>query len=54
LALSWLLLVASAAVSVWAAARIYRAGMLHYGQRLSGPALRAALRGHSTADELAH
>lgn len=53
LALSWLLLTLSAAASVWAAARIYRAGMLHYGQRLSGPALRAALRGQAPADELA-
>jgi ABC-2 type transport system permease protein len=53
LALSWLLLAASAAGSVWAAARVYRAGMLHYGQRLSGPAIRAALRGQGPADELA-
>ena len=53
LALSWLLLMASAALSVWAAARIYRAGMLHYGQRLSGTAIRAALRGQPAPDELA-
>lgn len=53
LAVSWLLLVASAAVSVWAAARVYRAGMLHYGQRLSWPAIRAALRGQTPSDELA-
>jgi ABC-2 type transport system permease protein len=52
LALSWLLLAASAAASVWAAARVYRAGMLHYGQRLSGTAIRAALRGQGPADEL--
>jgi ABC-2 type transport system permease protein len=53
LALSWLLLATSAAASVWAAARVYRAGMLHYGQRLSGTAIRAALRGQGPADELA-
>ena len=54
LALSWLLLVATAAASVWAAARVYRAGMLHSGQRLDWPAIRAALRGQPAADELAH
>lgn len=53
LLVSWTLLVASAAASIWAAARVYRAGMLHYGQRLSWPAIRAALRGDSAADELA-
>jgi ABC-2 type transport system permease protein len=52
LALSWLLLAASAAASVWAAARVYRAGMLHYGQRLSGAAIQSALRGQGPADEL--
>ena len=52
LAVSWLLLMASAAVSVWAAARVYRAGMLHYGQRLSWPAIRGALRGQAPSDEL--
>lgn len=35
LAASWLLLVASAAGSVWLAARVFRLGMLRYGQRLS-------------------
>lgn len=34
LAASWVLLAASAAVSVWLAARIFRIGMLHYGQTL--------------------
>jgi ABC-2 type transport system permease protein len=33
--LSWLLLAATAGFSVWAAARILRAGMLRYGQRLN-------------------
>jgi ABC-2 type transport system permease protein len=32
--LSWVLLVASAAGSLWASARVLRAGMLRYGQRL--------------------
>lgn len=54
MALGWLLLAATAGASVWAAARVYRAGMLHYGQRLSWPAIRAALRGRGPADELAH
>ena len=40
MALSWSVLVVSALASVWAAARILRAGMLRYGQRLD---LRAAL-----------
>jgi ABC-2 type transport system permease protein len=53
LALSWLLLVISAVASVWAAARVYRAGMLHYGQRLSGAGIKAALRGQPAPDELA-
>jgi ABC-2 type transport system permease protein len=32
--LSWVLLAASAAASIWASARVLRAGMLRYGQRL--------------------
>ena len=32
---SWLLLVATAGFSLWAAARIFRVGMLRYGQRIS-------------------
>jgi ABC-2 type transport system permease protein len=39
--LSWLLLAISAGLSIWAAARILRVGMLRYGQRLD---LRAVLR----------
>lgn len=39
--LSWVLLVASAAGSLWASARVLRAGMLRYGQRLD---LRGILR----------
>jgi ABC-2 type transport system permease protein len=34
-ALSWVILVSSAIFSMWAAARIFRAGMLRYGQALS-------------------
>jgi ABC-2 type transport system permease protein len=41
MALSWVLLVASAGASLWVAARVLRAGMLHYGQRLD---LRAVVR----------
>ncbi len=42
LALSWLLLILSASASIWAATRIFRLGMLRYGQRLS---LRSAIGG---------
>jgi ABC-2 type transport system permease protein len=41
---SWVLLVASAGLSVWAAARILRVGMLSYGQRLSLRAVWRAVR----------
>jgi ABC-2 type transport system permease protein len=34
LTLSWLLLTATAGFSIWASARIFRVGMLHYGQRI--------------------
>jgi ABC-2 type transport system permease protein len=44
LALSWVILVASALVSVWAAARIFRAGMLRYGHSLDLQALARILR----------
>ena len=43
--LSWSLMVASALLSVWAAARIFRAGMLRFGQRLSFGEVLAACRG---------
>jgi ABC-2 type transport system permease protein len=42
---SWLLLVATAAVSIWIAARVFRLGMLRYGQRLQMREVIAALRG---------
>ncbi|HNS51337.1 MAG TPA: ABC transporter permease [Anaerolineae bacterium] len=44
-ALGWGLLAASAVAMVWVAARIFRAGMLVYGQPLSAKAAWAALRG---------
>jgi len=42
----WVLLVATAVLTVWAAARVFRAGMLRYGQPLSVRAAVAALRGN--------
>ena len=42
--LSWVLLVASAAGSLWASARVLRAGMLRYGQRLELRTVFRALR----------
>jgi ABC-2 type transport system permease protein len=44
LALSWLLLLASALLCIWAAARIFRAGMLRYGQSLGLRSLSGILR----------
>jgi ABC-2 type transport system permease protein len=44
LGLSWVLLVVTAAFMIWAAARIFRAGMLRYGQPLSLKGAMAALR----------
>lgn len=43
--LSWLILVTTALLSVWASARIFRVGMLRYGQRLELSEMVAALRG---------
>jgi len=45
LAASWVLLVATAGLSVWAAARIFRIGMLRYGQPLDLRAAWRAVRG---------
>lgn len=42
---SWLILVATAALSIWFAARIFRRGMLRYGQRMEMREVIAALRG---------
>ena len=47
LLLSWLLLVASAGFMMWAAARIFRVGMLRYGQPLSLTAAMQAVRRQS-------
>jgi ABC-2 type transport system permease protein len=43
--LSWVLLVACAALSVWAAGRVLRVGMLRYGQRLDLRGMMHAIRG---------
>ena len=45
LALSWLLLTGTAIFTIWAAAKIFRAGMLRYGKPLSLNAALAAVRG---------
>jgi len=42
---SWVLLIATTVFMVWAAARIFRAGMLRYGQPLNLKAAVAAIRG---------
>jgi ABC-2 type transport system permease protein len=44
LGLSWVLLVTSAVTSVWLAARIFRLGMLRYGQALNVKMIVASLR----------
>ncbi len=44
LALSWILLVASAGASVWIASRVFRMGMLQYGQPLTLKFILAGLR----------
>ena len=54
LACSWVLLVASAAFSVWAAARILRVGMLRYGQRLSLHAVVETLRSREHVEKAYH
>jgi ABC-2 type transport system permease protein len=45
LAVSWVLLVATTLFTIWAAARIFRAGMLRYGQPLTFKSALAAFRG---------
>jgi ABC-2 type transport system permease protein len=44
LVLSWLILAGTAVFSIWAASRIFRTGMLHYGQPLRLQAVLTALR----------
>jgi ABC-2 type transport system permease protein len=41
---SWIILVASAVFSLWASSRIFRAGMLHYGQNLNLRSIIQAIR----------
>ena len=43
--LSWFILLGSAAFAIWAATRVFRAGMLRYGQPLTMKSVLAALRG---------
>jgi ABC-2 type transport system permease protein len=43
-AISWLILVAAAGAMMWAAARVFRTGMLRYGQPLTFQAALAAVR----------
>jgi ABC-2 type transport system permease protein len=43
---SWVLLVATVAFMLWAAARVFRVGMLRYGQPMSWKAVVAAVRGY--------
>jgi ABC-2 type transport system permease protein len=47
MALSWVLLVTSAGLSVWASARVLRVGMLRYGQRLDFRGMVRAVRGRA-------
>jgi ABC-2 type transport system permease protein len=47
--LSWLVVTASAGVLVWLSARVFRMGMLRYGQRLSIRGIWEGLRGRDTA-----
>ena len=44
IAVSWILLVTSTLGMVWVAARLFRAGMLHYGQPFNFKAIMAALK----------
>lgn len=44
IAVSWLLLVGAAVVAVWVASRVFRTGMLRYGQRMDLQSILATLR----------
>lgn len=44
LSLSWLLLAAASAAAIWASGRLFRTGMLRYGQRLNLRNILAAIR----------
>jgi ABC-2 type transport system permease protein len=41
---SWIILTGTAIFSIWAAARVFRSGMLRYGQRLNFRAMLSAVR----------
>jgi ABC-2 type transport system permease protein len=45
LIVSWIILAASATISLWSSSRIFRAGMLHYGQDLNLRSIIQAIRG---------
>ena len=45
MALGWLLVTGSAVAMIWVAARVFRLGMLNYGQRLTTRSVLRALRG---------
>jgi ABC-2 type transport system permease protein len=49
LIISWLILVITAVFSIWASARIFRAGMLRYGQRMDLSGVMAAVHGKNRA-----
>lgn len=49
-ALSWVLLVGTAILSVWVASRVFRVGMLRYGQRLNLAEVLAALRARTQGE----
>ena len=51
LAVSWVVLVVSALGSIWLGARVFRMGMLRYGQRLSLKQIVEGLRSHRTLPE---
>ena len=46
LGLSWVILVSTVIIVVWAASRIFRSGMLRYGQHLSLKSIIATVKGH--------
>jgi ABC-2 type transport system permease protein len=43
--IGWALLLPTTVLMIWAAARVFRVGMLHYGQPLSFKSVLAAVRG---------
>jgi ABC-2 type transport system permease protein len=47
LIVSWVLLIASSVAMLWAASRVFRVGMLRYGQRLDLKGMLLAMRGRA-------